>query len=217
MAPAMTTDDVPVVIINPHLFSVVVASKSPIKLACVRRFYKDTHPNVEVIGVDTETSFPQPLGIEQAEQCVDERLACAEQFACDNTELLIALENYVYVEPTDETHRDACLLAVRRAGCDTQFGRLPSTTSVVVPETLKTVLDEQFASSEPYLDVTCGALLRPRFGTHPEFWENDWFLATGAPFSRSTQIDMVLQANSALLNVAPQLHPNDAVSAAADE
>ena len=118
---AAKTDSVTVV--NPHPFSVVVASKSPIKLASVKRFYKDTHPNADVFGVETETSFPQPLGIEQAEQCVDERLACAELFACDNTELLIALENYVYVDLADETHRDACLLAVRRAGRDTQLDR----------------------------------------------------------------------------------------------
>jgi non-canonical (house-cleaning) NTP pyrophosphatase len=196
-------------IINPYEFTVVLASQSKLKLECVMRYYKQTHPNVVVRSIEARTDYVQPLGIEQAERCVDQRLQCAEEAMDKQTALLVALENFVYFDARDNKYRDACLLGVRRVGAvlvhDTQFSNDVQSYSVEVPSILTKRLDEEFAREpEPHMDETCGSLLRVRFGSHPDYWDNDWFVATGAPFNRSQQIDALLSINTSLMNVLPE-------------
>jgi hypothetical protein len=196
--------------------SVVLASQSGVKVMCLRNFYDVTHQNlvcVHTLVVDTD--YVQPLGIEQAEACVDQRLDVAIVAAKPDTALLVALENYVYYDEDADRFRDACLLGVRRIHGivvdDTRFSSLVVDHTVLVPELLNATLKAAMAEGGEPLEMTCGALLRNRFGSHPDFWETDWFVATGASFNRREQINMLLQANCELLNVLPAL-PLDPVS-----
>jgi len=206
-SPSMLEDATPSVLNEAHI-NIVLASQSGVKVERVRNFYALSHPNLTVRTLVVDTDYVQPLGIEQAERCVDQRLDAALERADSNTALLVALENYVYRDDV-ETHRyrDACLLGVRRIHGivvdDTCFSPLVAAHTVAVPETLDSILNAASSEGGEPLDVTCGALLRNRFGSHPDFWEADWFVATGAAFGRRQQINMLLEANSALLNIPP--------------
>jgi non-canonical (house-cleaning) NTP pyrophosphatase len=182
--------------------SVVLATKSIIKLSAVEHAFKRPPPKITIIAVEAKTETAQPIGTEGAQRCIEQRLDQAAAVAGEDTKLLVALENYVYYESESETFRDACMLGVRKpgAGQTTRFSaRMPEWT-VRVPAVLNTLLRAACAEGT-VLAVTCGELLdtHPEFSQRDDFSPKDWFLAAGAPFDRNKQIAALLDANRALL------------------
>lgn len=155
--------------------SLVLASTSPIKIDALSAFGA-------VTPVVTTTTFCQPLGRAQAEQCLRERLA--------GLDTAIALENFV--EPADGGFVDNCMAAVKKDGivcvllvCDD--------LAVRVPPALADELAAAFDAGE--LAETVGAKLHRLYG-----WSaTDWFEEAGAAFDRRSQIGTLLKRNAGRL------------------
>lgn len=185
--------------------SVVLASESEIKLVALKRFFTRYIGEPKIITLSAPTEFPQPIGLEQTKQCIEQRLTQAETRAIEDTTMLIAIENFVYFENYLDEYVDACLLGVRKytwpgPGEPTQFSSVQFELCVTVPSILKSILDdvvkEEQATKKVSLCITCGDLLStfPEFASNEHFSPTDWFIAAGSEIDRCEQIYKTLES-----------------------
>lgn len=166
--------------------SVLVTSKTALKINAVRKFFEDNFEEKYLIipiadEISIQTSHEQPIEIGQAMKCAYERLTLVPK---NNTyNYIISIENYIFF---DENWYDNCLIGVQK------LGKLGFWYSNPIKE-YRVPVPFNITSKNDLTKITgtVGDIIHKNDPTIPS---NDWFKLT-TTFNRETQIYETLKGN----------------------